>query len=57
MIDVFVGGPPRRVVSYGWWVVWWFVLCVDVKGWMELEEGILSGQREAASLQADLWQL
>ena len=29
----------------------------DVKGWVELEGGILSGQLHAASLQADLWLL
>ena len=39
------------------WLVGGVVVVGDVKGWMELEEGILSGQREAASLQADLWQL
>ena len=34
------------------------VVVGDVKGWVELEGGILSGQLEAAnSLQADLWQL
>ena len=33
------------------------VVVGDVKGWVELEGGILSGQREAPSLQADLWQL
>ena len=30
------------------------VVVGDVKGWVELEGVILSGQREAASLQADL---
>ena len=39
------------------WLVGGVVVVGDVKGWVELEGVILSGQREAASLQADLWQL